>query len=68
MTPEEMAAGGAHVPENIPKDKPSRVMVYDNFAVPCGGTHVKNAADVGTLTVTKIKNKGGAIRISYSVE
>ncbi|HWF62985.1 MAG TPA: hypothetical protein VN685_00070, partial [Rhizomicrobium sp.] len=25
---------------------------------PCGGTHVKNTAEIGKLVVTKIENKG----------
>ena len=67
MDADEMKNHGAVVPENIPKDKPSRVMMYDDFAVPCGGTHVQNISDTGTIRVTKIKKKGGEIRVSYSV-
>ena len=68
MTPDEMTAKGATVPENMPKDKPSRVMVYDDFAVPCGGTHIKNIADIGQITITKLKKKDGNIRLSYQVQ
>ena len=25
---------------------------------PCGGTHVRNTAEIGPVTVTKIENKG----------
>ena len=68
MTPEEMAACGAVVPHNLPKGKPSRAVFYDDFAVPCGGTHVKNIADIGTLKITNVKRKDGNIRVSYSLD
>jgi misacylated tRNA(Ala) deacylase len=29
---------------------------------PCGGTHVRNTAEIGPITVTKIENKGKQIR------
>lgn len=58
-----------HVPENIPKNKPGRVVVYgDNFGIPCGGTHVKNLSQIGTIKVPKIKEKKGVIRVNYEVE
>jgi len=68
MTPEEMAEAGAVVPDNLPKDKPSRVVLYDEFVVPCGGTHVEDIRDIGSMKITKIKNKDGNIRVSYMVE
>lgn len=33
----------------------------------CGGTHVRNTGEIGTIHVKKMKNKGGAIRVSYEV-
>lgn len=68
MTPEEMTATGAMVPENLPEGKPTRAVFYDDFAVPCGGTHVKDIKDIGKATVTNIKRKDGNIRVSYIVE
>lgn len=67
MTPEEMSATGAVVPENLPKGKPTRAVFYDDFAVPCGGTHVKNINQVGKIIVTNMKRKNGNIRVSYQV-
>lgn len=67
MTPEEMQKTGAIVPDNLPKGKPSRVVFYDDFAVPCGGTHVKDVEEVGKITITNIKRKDGQIRVSYDV-
>lgn len=69
MPVEEMSAICRHVPDNIPKNKPARVVVYcGNFGVPCGGTHVQNLKDISKVTVTKIKKKDGVIRVSYAVE
>lgn len=67
MTPEEMKETGAIVPDNLPKGKPSRVVFYDDFAVPCGGTHVKDIKEVGKIMISNIKRKGGKIRVSYGV-
>lgn len=36
-----------HIPENLPVNKPSRVVVYGDFGVPCGGTHVAKLSDKG---------------------
>ena len=67
MTPEAMAAAGAVVPETLPKGKPTRAVFYNDFPVPCGGTHVKNVKDIGKVIITGIKGKDGSIRVSYSV-
>lgn len=58
-----------HIPDYIPTDKPSRVMIVDSyFAIPCGGTHVQNTHEVRSMIIDKIKNKSGNLRISYSIE
>lgn len=58
-----------HVPENIPTNKPARIVLYnETFGVPCGGTHVRNVAEVGALSITKIKSKKGVTKVSYAVE
>lgn len=57
-----------HVPSNLPTNKPIRVVQFDDFAVPCGGTHVRSLADIQKLTITKLKNKGGSIHVGYAVE
>lgn len=66
---EEMHRVVRHVPDNIPKNKPGRVVIYgEDFGIPCGGTHVKNLREIGVVTVPKLKEKKGAIRVSYTVE
>jgi len=68
MDIDEMSKICRNVPDNIPNNKPSRVVVYGkNFGVPCGGTHVKNLNEVGEVKITRIKKKGGNIRVSYSI-
>ena len=69
MPVEEMHTVCRHVPDNIPKNKPGRVVIYgDDFGIPCGGTHVKNLSQIGTIKVPKLKEKKGIIRVSYEVE
>lgn len=64
----EMAQYCRHVPDNIPANKPSRIVLYaDDFGIPCGGTHVRQLADIGDITITKIKAKKGILKVSYAV-
>jgi Ser-tRNA(Ala) deacylase AlaX len=58
-----------HVPENIPTNKPARIVLYNGtFGVPCGGTHVRDVAEVGKLSITKIRSKKGITKVSYAVD
>jgi len=69
MPVSEMHTVCKHVPENIPTNKPARVVLYDkDFGIPCGGTHVKDVHDIGHITISKIKSKKGITKVSYSVE
>jgi len=69
MPVDEMYKVVRHVPDNIPKNKPGRVVIYGgNYGVPCGGTHVKNLKQVGTIKIPKLKEKKGVIRVSYEVD
>jgi Ser-tRNA(Ala) deacylase AlaX len=68
VTKAEMATLCRHVPDYLPKDKPSRVVLYGDFGVPCGGTHVAALKDIGQETVRKIKTQSGTIRISYEIK
>jgi Ser-tRNA(Ala) deacylase AlaX len=65
----EMGAYCRHVPGNIPTNKPARIVLYNQtFGVPCGGTHVRDVAEVGQLSITKIKSKKGVTKVSYAVD
>lgn len=55
------------VPSNIPENKPTRVVMYGTFGVPCGGTHVAQLGDIKDITIRKIKAEKGAIRVAYDV-
>lgn len=69
MPVDEMHTICRHVPENIPKNKPGRVVIYgEDFGIPCGGTHVRDIKQVCKVRVPKMKEKKGVIRVSYTVE
>lgn len=57
-----------HVPDNLPSNKPIRVVKYGTFAVPCGGTHVQNLSDIGIMEITKVKTKKGITKVTYRVD
>ncbi len=68
MPKQEMMRYCRHVPDNIPTNKPTRIVIYnDSFGSPCGGTHVKKLSDTGEVTITKAKIKKGLAKISYAV-
>lgn len=52
----------------IPARNIIRMCHIENFApLPCGGTHVKNLAEIGVISITSIKIKKNIIKISYEV-
>ncbi len=58
-----------NIPEYLPKDKPTRVMIVQGYeAIPCGGTHVSALQEIGRVRIPKVKCKSGKTRISYIVE
>lgn len=68
MPKEEMSNYCRHVPEYLPAGKPSRIVLYGDFGVPCGGTHIANLSDIGAVSVRKIKGQSGTIRVSYELQ
>lgn len=51
--------------ENNPN---KRAMLVEGYApILCGGTHVVNTKDIGYITIRKIKNEKGNLRVSYAV-
>lgn len=56
------------VPDYIPEGKPARVVMYGDFGVPCGGTHVGHLGDMRKMTIRKIKAEGETVRVGYDVE
>jgi alanyl-tRNA synthetase len=43
------------------------VVVGDSRPVGCGGTHLASVGELGAVTVTGVKTKGGKLRVSYAV-
>ncbi len=65
---EEMGKMCRFVPDYLPANKPARVVLYGDFGVPCGGTHVSNLKDIGRITIRKLRTDGQTIRVSYEIE
>ncbi len=56
------------VPDYLPEGKPARVVMYGDFGVPCGGTHVSNLGEIKQITIRKLKKEGENIRVAYNIE
>lgn len=53
----------------IDNDCKKRAMCVANYApILCGGTHVVDTSEVGHITIRKIKNEKGNLRVSYAVD
>lgn len=68
MDKEKMKEVFHFVPDYIPEGKPARVVMYGDFGVPCGGTHVGNLGDIRHTIIRKIKAEGAHIRVAYDIE
>ena len=46
-----------------------RLVLFEGcpLPVPCGGTHVQMASEIGEVTIKKILHKEGILRISYRI-
>jgi len=51
--------------DTLQNGKPRRIVYYSDFSIPCGGTHVANLGDIGTVAIRKIKQEKENIRVSY---
>lgn len=51
----------------INKDKPERVVLFNDYGVPCGGTHVPNTNMIESMSIRKIKAKKGVIQVKYDI-
>jgi len=67
MDKEKMKEVCHFVPDYIPEGKPARVVMYGDFGVPCGGTHVNNLGEIKQVIIRKIKADGDKIRVSYDI-
>ncbi len=65
---EELERVCRHVPENIPKDKPLRIVTIEGcISIPDGGTQTRNLSEIGSIIITKIKTKGENTIVSYTI-
>lgn len=67
MNKEQMKSVCHFVPDYIPPDKPGRVVMYGDFGVPCGGTHVSKLSEIGSMIIRNVKADHGNIRVAYDV-
>lgn len=67
MPKEKMHEVCHHVPDYLPEGKPARVVMYGDFGVPCGGTHVNSLGEVKAITIRKMRQDGANIRLAYDV-
>ncbi len=68
MDKEKMKEVCRFVSDCLPPDKPARVVMYGDFGVPCGGTHVSHLGEIGKIVIRKIKQNGpGVIRVGYDI-
>lgn len=56
-----------YIPENLPQDKPLRLVMYGNVAIFCGGTHVKNISEIKGMKIRKLKVEKNNLRVSYNI-
>ncbi|HAS46850.1 MAG TPA: hypothetical protein DCS93_40570 [Microscillaceae bacterium] len=64
LTYEEAQAQGI----SAPPGKSARIVNFEGFAAcGCGGTHMPNAQEIGSIQLRKIKSKKGKTKISYEV-
>lgn len=70
LTPEKLQQSPPKFTVNMQdSDQAVRIIRIGDFPFsPCGGTHVKNIAELVGLKVTKIKIKNNILRISYQLE
>lgn len=68
LTKAQMEQRDIKLPFDLPTNKPLRIMQIGTFPpMPDGGTHLESTGTCWPITVTEIKPKKGAWRISYSV-
>lgn len=65
---DELKKRAQFVPENLPTNKPLRVVEIDGFApVPDGGTQVGSTRELESTEITKAEKTGNTIKIHYVI-
>lgn len=66
VTPEELPKHCFPGNFNYPAGKKLRIIkVYGELGCPCGGTHVKNIQEIGSIKIPKLKKEKGMTRVRY---
>jgi len=66
---EELVEKCPHVPDNLPKNKPLRMLrIGDYPPMPDGGIHVKSTGEIDKLIITKIENVNNETTVYYEVQ
>ena len=55
------------VPAGLAADEEVRLVEFGDFAIPCGGTHVRSLAEIGEIRIRKVRAKGDTVRVAYAV-
>ncbi|KAG9137100.1 hypothetical protein Leryth_011936 [Lithospermum erythrorhizon] len=59
---------GGCLPDYIPKESTPRIVkMGENPGCPCGGTHVYDISEIGSVKVSQIRTKKGATKVFYVV-
>ncbi len=65
---EELRAIAKYIPPNLPRGKPLRIIQIEGFyAMPDGGTQVKQLGEIGRIEIASINNKQSKATIKYAV-
>jgi Ser-tRNA(Ala) deacylase AlaX len=68
VSPSALESRGLRLPEGRQSEEPLRVVRIGAYPpVPCGGTHVRCLTEITGVSPSKIKAKGGNLRVSYKV-
>lgn len=69
VTYDELVKLGINIPDNLPKNKPLRIIqIGTRPPMPDGGTQVAKTSEVGHLTITEIEYEEGNSLVHYKIE
>lgn len=69
VAPYEDAANlcGGKLPDYIPEESTPRIVTLGGLGCPCGGTHVADISEIGSIKVTQVRVKKGMTKVSYTI-
>lgn len=67
-TYEELQKDCKFLPQNLPKNKPLRMIKIGNYpSMPDGGVHVKSTKEIGKIWIANITSQNGKVNIRYGI-